>query len=513
VPLSHRPDGGVTMAQTGEPIDRPASCPHRAASDAADPKGTISCAAPAAVRPSGRQRGDPARPESVPVTELPGLRMLWQLQHRPLRLMRDLYDRPPGVFVASLLGRKYLVLSAPELVRRVLQENVQNYRKNYGAFREAVGRSSLVTQGEEWRTVRAANQKAFRPDLLREIVAANRTVADDMVGQLSRHAAGQDAVDIGRLFGALMIDVTARGMFARRTRRSPDRVFDDVDCFLPTMDRCAVMATAFGRFLVRRSRAGFTAAVRRWRDLPRQIRADPALRSEEGTLLAQLAARFDPDGTDAEGGRIIGDEIMLFLAAGSQTSAATLGFALMLLYQHPDVLRRVRAQLHELGVVGTPAPAVLDRLTVLANVVAETLRLFPPVWAISRVALDRDEIAGIAVKRNDVIIISYFGLHRSALHWPNPDRFEPARFETSAAGTRPGYVYLPFGAGPRACIGAQLAEMQIVSILAAIVSSFDVEFLRARAGLSDTELRAGISLWPKRPLLTRFTTLPEAQLR
>lgn len=447
---------------------------------------------------------------SCQATPLPALPTLWRLRRDPLRLVRDLYGRPPGAFVFSLLGRKHIVLSDPELVRYVLAENAENYRKNYGAFLEAVGRSSLVTHGQEWKAVRTVNQQAFRSELLHDIVAANQPIIDGFVAKLHRHAAAHATIDVGRAFGGLMIELTASGMFARRTPRPPDRIFDDVDCFLPVMDRCAFRVTALGRYLVRRSRPGFADAIGRWRDLPRQIREDPAMRNEEGSLLWQLATKFDPEGSDAEGARIIRDEIMLFLAAGSQTSAATLGFALLLLWQHPEVLRLVRAQLHELGPAGAAVFPSAERLTILANVVAEALRLFPPVWMITRVAIGRDQIAGVSVERNDMVLVSYFGLHRSAAHWRNPDEFDPSRFEKAAAAARRSYVYLPFGAGPRACIGAQLAGMQVVSILAAVVGAFDIEFLRGRAGLSDVELHAGISLWPKKPLLAKLTALPQA---
>src|SRR5262249_56897641 len=109
----------------------------------------------------------------------------------------------------------------------------------------------------------------------------------------------------------------------------------------------AFKVTALGRYLVRRACPGFADAIRRWRELPREIRSDPAMRSEVGSLLWHLARKFDPEGKHPEGARIIGDEIMVFLAAGSQTTAAALVFALLLLWQHPDELRLVRAQLRQ----------------------------------------------------------------------------------------------------------------------------------------------------------------------
>lgn len=437
-----------------------------------------------------------------PVTRLPVLPTLWALQHSPLRLMRDLYAREPGVFVSSLLGRKYLILSDPDLVRHVLLENRDNYRKNYGAFMQAVGHSSVTQRGEKWQAVRRINQKAFRSDHLAGVIEANRGVIDRFAQTLEAPAASGEGIDLSRLLGALMLSMTANGMFARHTRQTPDEIYNDVECFLPIMDRCAVSVTALGRWFVRRSDPGFRDALRRWRAIPGEVLADAPSRDPEGSLLTHLVAACKADG--AMNSDAVHDELRLFLLAGSQTSAASIGFALFLLWRHPAVLQQVRAELDERGSGAAPDVAGLDRLTLLSHVLSETLRLFPPVWAISRVAIGEDEIAGIPVKCNDVVIISYYGLHRSPVHWSAPGEFDPSRFAQSAAATRRGYVYLPFGAGPRACIGAQLAAAQAVSVLAAILSRFDVEFLRVSADLADGDLRPGISLWPKQPLEVRL---------
>jgi cytochrome P450 len=171
------------------------------------------------------------------------------------------------------------------------------------------------------------------------------------------------------------------------------------------------------------------------------------------------------------------------------------------LWRHPEVLAAVQAELQDRA--GAPGAEVPPKLPLLGQVMSETLRQFPPVWAISRVAVGKDRIAGVPMETGDVVVISYYGLHRTERYWPDADRFLPSRFEASAVASRRSYTYLPFGAGPRACIGAQLASMQAVSILAAVLARFDLEFLRDPTDLSDGDLRPGISLWPKRPLMAR----------
>ena len=411
--------------------------------------------------------------------------------------MRRLYALPPGTHAASLFGRTYIVVTDPALVRRVLHTNADNYRKNYGAFLDAVGRSSLITHGAAWQRVRSVNQTAFRADHIAAVIHANHAIISDFADRLSLQ---QDVpVDLSGALGGLMIDLVANGMFARRTRQTPEEVFADIDCILPAMDRAALRFTSFGRMLSRATRRGFAKALHRWRRLPEELRTDPPRRPDTNTLLSHLCAHFA--GTE-DGERLIHDEMLLFLGAGSQTSVATLGFALLLLSQNPEILAAVRSELAAHSVTATPSLEIAERLDLLHAVVAETLRLYPPVWAVSRVAIGPDTLGNIRVGTNDLIIISYFGLHRSAQYWSNPERFDPQRFQGGNAVPR-NYVYMPFGAGPRSCIAAQLATKQTVIILATILCRFDLTF-RDDTRLVDAELRPGISLWPKRPIMARL---------
>jgi enediyne biosynthesis protein E7 len=438
---------------------------------------------------------------SGPVNKIPVGRMMLGVKRTPLHFMRDLYAQPPGLHVSQFLGRKYVVASDLKAIRHVLTDNVSNYRKTFGAYKEALGRSSLVAHGEEWRRVRTVNQRAFHAKRLPSLLDSNRPLILRFVESLHAAARSGQPVDLPRALGGLMLALTCNAMFARHLPRSESEVFEDVDLFVRVMDRRSVSFTPVGRMLAQFFVSRFGPAVRRWRELPNRIRAAPQTRDPEGTLLALLMDRFQGQQDSDGGNRIVDEEMLLFLAAGSQTSAATLTFALFLLSRHLDVLNRAREQLSATGIDSVPGAAELGRLPVFEQIMSEAMRLYPPVWAVTRVALADDELSGCRLRRGDMVIISYYGLHRSPRYWANADDFNPGRFFAGSDANRPAYVYLPFGAGPRACVGMQLATMQAISILAPLIGQLDFTFQHPSAELTDKDLRAGISLWPKRPMM------------
>jgi cytochrome P450 len=167
-----------------------------------------------------------------------------------------------------------------------------------------------------------------------------------------------------------------------------------------------------------------------------------------------------------------GDEVMTLLLAGHETTANALTWAFVLLAAHPDVEERLCAELD--AVLGGRAPALADlpRLPYTAAVMQEALRLYPPVWKAERQAIADDVVAGYRVPAGTLIGVTTHTLHRNPRYWPEPERFDPGRFLGERSEGRPRCAYLPFGAGPRVCIGAAFAQMEGTIILAMIAQRF-----------------------------------------
>jgi cytochrome P450 len=185
--------------------------------------------------------------------------------------------------------------------------------------------------------------------------------------------------------------------------------------------------------------------------------------------LSLLIAARDPETGEAMADREIRDQVMTFMLAGHETTARALTWALCLLSAHADIAERLRAEVH--GVLGGHTPAVdeLARLPYARMVMDETLRLYPPVWAFAREAVGDDEIDGYRIRAGSTVAVNTYVTHRLPDVWSDPDRFVPERFVPSVAAARPRYAYLPFGGGPRQCIGSEFALMEAQLALAMIM--------------------------------------------
>ena len=193
-------------------------------------------------------------------------------------------------------------------------------------------------------------------------------------------------------------------------------------------------------------------------------------------LINSGAQDADPVAAEAR----IRDELVTLLLAGHETTASTLSWAFYLLDQHPEVRQRLRQEAIEVLGDRRPTYADLSRLTYTGMVVQEVMRLYPAVWMLARTAKADDDVAGYRVRAGNDVVICPWALHRNPEFWPNAARFEPERFEASAAHERAPYSYLPFGAGPRFCIGNHLGLMEATFVLALVCRELDLRLVPGR---------------------------------
>ena len=220
---------------------------------------------------------------------------------------------------------------------------------------------------------------------------------------------------------------------------------------------------------VRRFRRARRTLEETVRGLAAERRADPRRHDDVLDLLLEAS---DADGGADMGPRQLRDELVSLLVAGHETTAVALSWAWQLLGAHPDVEERMA---HELRVVlgdGPIDPARHASLRYTRCVVHETLRLYPPAWVVPRLAVRPVELDGHRIPPGDVVIVCTHLLHRDPRFWDEPARFDPTRFEDGAAGARRHPAYLPFGAGPRSCLGREFALMEATLLLAALARRF-----------------------------------------
>lgn len=372
------------------------------------------------------------------------------------------------------MGPKTLyVFNSAEAAKHVLADNAANYVKGIGLVqaKRAIGDGLLTSEGELWRTQRALIRPAFRH---RRIAEQASVVAEEALALADRLSArkGAGPVDVAEELTGLTLGVLGRTLLDSDLSgfdgiaAAFEAVQDQAMFELVTLSTLPAWVPLPGQLRFRRARRYLEGVVDR---LVRERAGRPAGDDVLSALVASAAAEPDP----AVGRRRVRDELVTLLLAGHETTASTLSWALHHIDRHPAVGRRLHDE--AVSVLGGRAPEAAD-LTALAytgRVVAEAMRLHPPVWMLPRQALADDVVAGWRVPAGVDVAVSPYTLHRNPRYWPEPERFDPDRFDpdrTGPAGAagRPRYAYIPFGAGPRFCVGSQLGTMEAVFVLAVL---------------------------------------------
>ena len=346
-----------------------------------------------------------------------------------------------------LLAFPYVLVNDPALIREALVDKSESLIIQGGAsagLARLIGHGILTNRGVNWRASRTGLQPLFHQAAMKSYVP---TIAARVEESLERwRAFGVDSpVDIQQELLALSFRITSSTLFR----------------WLPSFEDAAEFAAAI-RVLqldgMERYMTGFDFAP--WIPLALNRRI---LRARSTLLrLAQSAAEHGA-------GQPV-DEIRSIFFAGTESPVNTICFALTLLEEHPQWLARIRDSAG--GAVGTASLDELERFGPLAQVISESLRLFPAGWAFERVAAEDVHLGEHAIRRGTRLLFSPFLLHRNRRFWREPEQFDPQRFaaEPTIAEGVPKYGYLPFGAGPRSCIGMRLALAEMRIILGALVS-------------------------------------------
>jgi cytochrome P450 len=406
------------------------------------------------------------------------------------------------VLSRRLFGRTQLTLNRPDAIRHVLIDNAQNYTRSAATVRllyPIVGRGLFLAEGEDWREQRRTVAPAFAPRTLAMLARQVSAVADELVATLSAEAGDIDLLD---RMHHLAIEVAGRAMFSLSMRdfaprmRAMLRQYGDhlampsvVDIVLPAW---LPAPKDFARWRFRR----------RWLGLIGEI---VAARQAKTAACGELHDLLDLMASDPETGRPVSrrrlaDQVATMIAAGHATTAVALFWAFYLVASAPSVQQRIAEEAAPLDLGPHGAPDALAQLVYTRAVVQETLRLYPPAYGIFRIARRADNAAGVEVPKGAVVMIAPWLLHRHRKLWDEPDRFDPARFLPGAPPLK-RFAYLPFGVGPRVCIGAQFALTEATLVLARLVQAFEIR----RADDTPVAPVAAITVRPNRPPPFRLT--------
>ena len=418
---------------------------------------------------------------SSPIPTHPGLPLLGNTLdfiRDSLAFFRVLQARRERVIRLSLGGNTQYLIFRPEDAKHVLQENNRNYGRA-PAFRVLqlfLGDGLLTSEGDFWLRQRRLAQPAFHRQKLALLTETMIEESVAWVTHLREQATGNPSVNITQSFMDVTMRIVCRTLFGTDVQGhqltglshaleqlnaiANKRIVGPVrfPLWVPTPDRLTFIREAA---LVDKLIYGFI----------HQRRTEPVMHDD---LLDMLLNAEDEETAERMSDRQLRDECVTLFAAGHETSAVAMGWTIYLLAQHPDVMIRLREEINTALGDGTPTPETLRSLPYTAQVIQESMRLYPPAWALSRRALADDQFGEFTVPAGSTVLLSPYLLHRDPVNWPDPDRFDPERFQPEKAKERHPYAYVPFGGGPRLCIGNQFALMEMQILLALFVRNFDV---------------------------------------
>jgi cytochrome P450 len=397
----------------------------------------------------------------------------------------------------SPFGRM-LMVNDPEGVRRVLLDNVANYPKNPMENRlisAMFGEGLLSSEGATWKTHRKVMAPSFDPRSVAGYAPAMAEAAEAFRRRWDALASDRE-VEMASEMKALTLQVICKTMFSSDseelvgltgktlgfTQAALNFGLLDVLPVIGPMRMKAKEAEIHAEF------AGMDAAIYRMiAEREKNLTAAPK------DLLTRLAAAKDPEDGAGLNAAEVRDEVITIFMAGHETTAVTLTFVWYLLSQHPAVEEKLHAELDAVLGGRTPTAEDLARLPYTRMVIEETMRLYPAAPGVSvRTALNDDEICGVAVKAGTQVYISPWILHRHRRLWDEPERFDPERFSPEHSAARPRFAYLPFGGGPRVCIGAALAMTEASLILAVLAERYSPRLVEGQ----DIRLQSRITLRP-----------------
>lgn len=448
------------------------------------------------------------------------LSLIAQRRKEPLALYLTLV-REFGDLVYFRIGRiGYALVNDPGAIRCVMLENQEDFPKGpgYERLRALIGDGMLTSDGEVWSRQRRLAAPAFHQQTIATAFYAVVRLTEQMFAEWDGRLAGSPHLDLAvemnrvalNIAGQVLLgsDPGSRAEDIREALRDALKFLDQgglgwlrlIDMLSPGGDRN--LAFAIERNLPTRANRRFHASLETLRGAVEQIIERRRQAGRHGTdLLGALMLSHEDDDRTRIADMALRDQVMTMLLAGHETTATAMTWAWLMLSRHPGIAARVCEEIDDVLGDRTPSFEDLARLTYTHRVFEEVVRCYPPFWRLTRQARRDVQLMGYDIPRGTVIIISPYVVHRNTRFWNEPDTFDPERFAGDAARMRPKFSYIPFGAGPRACIAASFAFMEALTIIAMTAR-------RYRFRLLDTtppEPEAIITLRPRHGLAVEVT--------
>jgi cytochrome P450 len=414
------------------------------------------------------------------------------LQRDPLSMLRDNARRYGDIVHYSLGPWKVFLLNHPDAIQHVLQTNNRNYSKDtfqYNMLSSITGKGLLTSDGELWLHQRRLIQPAFHR---RQILAFSTLMTDAavrMLGRWDKTFRNDETIDLDAEMMRLALEIVGQALFtvdlSDEANELAGAVLTALDHIIHKARNPIGLPERFPSARNRRYRAALqkmnTSVSQLIQTRRQNLRAAPdGDRGNHMDLLTlMLSARDERTGVGMSEQQLR-DEILTLIIAGHETVASALTWTWYLLSQHPGVQSRLQEELASSLQGRIPTALDLPNLPFTRMVFEEALRLYPPAWIITRKSLNDDRITcgyDFRIPPGALVVISPYLIHRHPDYWENPDQFDPSRFSEGSTAARPRHVFIPFGGGPRLCIGEYFATVEAQLVLATVSQHYRLELV------------------------------------
>ncbi len=432
---------------------------------------------------------------------------------------RSLRDNAIGIFPAQafdqdlvlrkVFGRRQLIVSRPAAIQHILVDNPGNYRRTAAGIRilrPLLGRGLLLSQGEDWRHQRRTLAPAFAPRTMPILAGHVARAAGAAVERLKEASAAP--VDLLAAMQFLALEIAGASMFSLEMERYGAELRRLIKGYAARLGRPNLLDFLLPPTLPSPRDVARWRFRRRWLDLIGRIIAARRGQGSAGAprdLFDLMSTARDPESGALFPPRRLADQVATMIVAGHETTAVALFWSLYLLASAPAIQDRLATEVRRLDLGPARAADILPSLVYTRAVVHEAMRLYPPAFTLARQAIRADVAGDIAIPARGVVLISPWVLHRHRLLWKEPETFDPARFLPDAPPPD-RFAYLPFGIGPRVCIGAQFALTEATLVLATMIQAFRIE----RADDAPVTPRAVVTTQPDHPPPFHLTLRPDA---
>lgn len=426
------------------------------------------------------------------------------MARNPVRVLSKYTELHGNTFRFYFGGVKEAIVTIdPAVIQHVLKTNSENYhkseiqKKRMGHF---LGKGLLTTEGEPWRTQRRLIQSGFERKQLEVLSSIMQDSLTDSLRDFDRQAR-IGPVDIYPLMMKITFGMVGRSLFGARLKE------EDIDLI-------SLAISTVQEFMVRQTiqpylNPWFAVSGELHRHWELRSRAFDVLREylqrrrkeAPGHDLLQILmdARYsDGHGMDDE---LILSESMQLLVAGHETSSNALSWLLYLLSTRPECVEKIRQEFDMVLGERSLSYSDVSKFEFTTQVIMEALRLYPPFWMVDRMALADDRVGDISIPRGSTVVVFIYGAHHSPKHWENAESFDEERFAKVKEKLHTPFTHLPFGAGPRGCIGGNYAMLQILMILSVLLRRYDFRLVPGQT----IEARPMVILRPEHGIRMTFT--------